>query len=440
MAAPEDAVYCRSDDRHTAVILANLSGRGLRRTGKANTEREMSIQPRIHPLHPDLLETHLSPFCRTTSAIYAGLLALILGGIAVLPLVEVNVAVVGWGILRPTIEKHEVRIPASGAVDQVLVQRGGRVAAGDTILTLRASGLEERIAVVAERVEEQRAHIHDLVLLTRGDTLDRSDSGPRTARYRREYVQLQYELADLGSHEALVEQELERARAMAERGLVSVMEVEDREFRHRQARSAYEMAAHRPMARWQAELGDLMAELRQLEASLEDLIEERAGYVLIAPVTGTIEELLPVSSGSYLRAGEPAAIISPDAPLEAELFVAPKDVGLLSVGMPVRLHVDAFNFSDWGHVPARITAIGADFVVLDQEPAFRVRAGLERTELTLPSGVRGELRKGMTVTGRFLIAERTLLQLLRDDIGDWLDPRRTRSDRGLSVAGRAGAP
>jgi HlyD family secretion protein len=56
---------------------------------------------------------------------------------------------------------------------------------------------------------------------------------------------------------------------------------------------------------------------------------------------------------------------------------------------------------------------------------FKVRCELAQRELVLPSGVRGTLRKGMTLQARFLVARRSLLQLLRDDLSSWLDPVRS---------------
>ena len=47
---------------------------------------------------------------------------------------------------------------------------------------------------------------------------------------------------------------------------------------------------------------------------------------------------------------------------------------------------------------------------------------LDRTELQLRNGFTGRLKKGMTLQARFMVTERTLFQLLRDDVNDWLNP------------------
>jgi HlyD family secretion protein len=86
------------------------------------------------------------------------------------------------------------------------------------------------------------------------------------------------------------------------------------------------------------------------------------------------------------------------------------------------MQIDAFNYNDWGLVTGRVSEIPEDFTLIDGQPVFRVRTTLDQDALTLKNGVRGRLRKGMTLRARFLVTERTLLQLLRDDLNDWLNP------------------
>jgi HlyD family secretion protein len=90
--------------------------------------------------------------------------------------------------------------------------------------------------------------------------------------------------------------------------------------------------------------------------------------------------------------------------------------------MPVRLLIDAFNYSDWGFINGAVVEIPDDYAVINNRPVFRTVVKLEATELALQSGTRRQLKKGMTLRARFVVAERSLWQLLRDDINDWLNP------------------
>ncbi len=47
---------------------------------------------------------------------------------------------------------------------------------------------------------------------------------------------------------------------------------------------------------------------------------------------------------------------------------------------------------------------------------------MDKDFLSLKNGYKGYLKKGMTVFARFVIAERTVMQLLVDKVDNWLRP------------------
>ncbi len=90
--------------------------------------------------------------------------------------------------------------------------------------------------------------------------------------------------------------------------------------------------------------------------------------------------------------------------------------------MPVNFQVDAFNYNEWGMIQGSVVEISNDFVMIQNQPLFRVRCKLNSTELKLKSGFTGKLKKGMTVRAVFVVARRSLMQLLYDNVDDWLNP------------------
>jgi HlyD family secretion protein len=74
---------------------------------------------------------------------------------------------------------------------------------------------------------------------------------------------------------------------------------------------------------------------------------------------------------------------------------------------------------------ATVIDIADDATLSDAQPVFRVRCRLSRNDLRLRGGQRVALGKGMTFRARFVIAERSLFQLLFHGIDDWLNPART---------------
>lgn len=74
-------------------------------------------------------------------------------------------------------------------------------------------------------------------------------------------------------------------------------------------------------------------------------------------------------------------------------------------------------------IEGRVTDVGRDYVLLsEKQPVFKVRCRLNRSYLQLKNGYRGNLRKSMAVRARFLLAERSLWQMLFDKADDWLNP------------------
>jgi len=98
---------------------------------------------------------------------------------------------------------------------------------------------------------------------------------------------------------------------------------------------------------------------------------------------------------------------------------------VVRVGQAVRLQVDAYAYTWWGALDGKVAAIGGDSLAFDRAapPGFKVLVHPAATTLTLPNGTRAELRKGLTVSARFLVARRSVLQLLYDEAGTWLNPQ-----------------
>ena len=69
----------------------------------------------------------------------------------------------------------------------------------------------------------------------------------------------------------------------------------------------------------------------------------------------------------------------------------------MSLGMPVNVQVESFNYNEWGTLPGKVTEISSDFLTDSQGNSFyKVKCQMERNYLMLKSGQKGILKKGMT--------------------------------------------
>jgi HlyD family secretion protein len=379
----------------------------------------------LYPPHllDDSLEQHLARHAVRGRPVYISLLLALGAALALLPVVRVRVSVRGQGLIRPITEKHEARARVSGVIEQILVREGQMVLAGDSMAIVRSSSVEAQARLLRTRVSEEQHAIADLVRLTAREERSPLDAGIfLTARYREESIQTAHERAERALAVERAEGELARMRGLFDRRFASPSDVEAREFDLARARSDAALLEQRTRSRWESELVAARMRLAEVEARLQELGEERSLHIIRAPVGGTVEQVAALSPGSFLQVGEPLAVVSPDTTLVADVYVTPRDIGLLRVGTVARLLVDAFDYNAWGVVPGRVTQISDDFILLDRRPVFKVRCAIDRRELVLANGVRGALKKGMTLQARFLIARRSLLQLIYDDLASWLDP------------------
>lgn len=106
-----------------------------------------------------------------------------------------------------------------------------------------------------------------------------------------------------------------------------------------------------------------------------------------------------------------------------ECYVTPQDIGFFREDMHVNFQLDAFNYNQWGMASGKVYEISGDIINVNNQAVFKVRCSLETTHLKLKNGYKGELTKGMSLTGRFILTQRTISQLIFDKVDDWLNPK-----------------
>src|SRR6218665_2317782 len=94
--------------------------------------------------------------------IYRVLLIGAAGALASLPFVPVDLAVRAPGIVRPAVERVELRPAAGGLVEQGLARDNDRVRAGQPVLVLSSVDVDERLIRNHTLQEEHAARIADL--------------------------------------------------------------------------------------------------------------------------------------------------------------------------------------------------------------------------------------------------------------------------------------
>ncbi|MER9657836.1 HlyD family secretion protein [Mesorhizobium sp. M0152] len=353
--------------------------------------------------------------------IYRLILLSVVATLVSLPLITIAVSVQSAGIIRPTVEKTPLVAPVSGRISRILAVENDLVAQEQEILALDDEVVEEKLRAYKGDIRAKSDLARDLeTLISSGTKAKDPILLTESAKAERaHFLNLLRENQYARSNAAA---ELDRANRLLSAGATPAKAVAEKAFALQTIEVQGEILARRKSAEWHQQLFDLNLRLKELTAAVHQLEKERDLTHIRAPVSGALEQFTGLAPGSYIQAGQTVAWVSPDDELVAEIYVSPKDIGFVREGQSVRLQVDAFNYNQWGLIDATVLGVAQDFTLHDMSPVFKVRCALSRTHLALKNGVIGHLKKGMTVRARFLVAERTLLQLLYNEADDWLNP------------------
>jgi multidrug resistance efflux pump len=364
--------------------------------------------------------SHLHNFYKKSSLIYISSVAFTCVLLAALPFIKVGISAQSPGSLRPLAEKTEVRPLVAGTITRLYARENQPVLKGDTLLLLQSGAMQAQLTLNTRQQAEKTAFISDLTSLVQNRTLAGS---LRTQLYTQQAAQFHYQEQQLRNQLQKSAHELATSQRLYASKVIARIELEDKTFAHRKLLDEARVLTETQRSQWQSDLNTQRASLAELREQQQQLRQESRLYSLTAPVAGSVQQLAGKYVGSYVQAGELLGTISPDGDLLAECYVSPKDIGFIHAGGPVRFQVDAFDYNQWGMIEGQVTDVARDYVLLgEKQPVFKVRCRLNRSYLQLKNGYRGQLRKSMTVRARFLLAERSLWQLLFDKADDWLNP------------------
>ncbi|WP_298733012.1 HlyD family efflux transporter periplasmic adaptor subunit [uncultured Chitinophaga sp.] len=354
-----------------------------------------------------------------TQLIYLTVLVAVLAALIALPFIKVDVSVQAGGLVRPVTEKHELRNLVAGTIAEVLVTDGQKVEKGQQILRLQEEVSNSRLQQNSWELGQREKYIHDLTILAAG-----GGRGLQSALYQQQYQRYQSTLNEQLATVNKLKADMEMYEKLFREKVIARKEFADRQYEYVKSQAAYQSTVQQQRSAWQEELSRLRQESSRLHADTRQLEQEKEWNIIKAPVSGTLQQFSGKYAGGYLQAGELLGIISPDSNLVAECYVTPKDIGYLHAGMPVKFQIDAFNYNEWGLVEGGVQSVENDFVLMNDQPVFKVKCRFAATEVRTSKGVKGSLKKGMTFQARFILTRRSLFQLLYDKTDDWMNPNR----------------
>lgn len=363
-----------------------------------------------------------------TQIIYITVLLAILCILAALPFIRVDVSIAASGIVRPVTEKTELRSLVAGTIEQILVADGASVQKGQVLLRLQEDISNSKLTQNNFELSQRETQIKDL------ETLVAGGSRLQSSLYQQQYARFNASLQEQAATVEKLKIDLEMYEKLFKEKVIAKKEYLDRKYDYEKSKAAYTSAVQQQRSTWATDLNQLRLDDNRLRADNRQLTKEKEWNLIKAPVSGTLQQFTGKYAGGYVQTGDLLGVISPDSNMIAECYVSPRDIGYLKKGMPVRFQVDAFNYNEWGMVKGEILSIDNDFVLINNQPAFKVRCRFASTTLSTTHGVSASLKKGMTLQARFILTKRSLFQLLYDKTDDWINPNNRKSPAVAGVA------
>jgi len=269
-------------------------------------------------------------------------------------------------------------------------------------------------------LNDLQQHIHDLRFLSKGEKPNVFHSDTR----RQEYLFFQKQKNEYETNLSKTSKEYERNKLLFEKKVISEEEFDQYYFEYTRTNNQLASLVDNQISKWQTDLNTYTNSNYEMSSNLNLEEKERDLYVVTSPVSGTLEHFRGIYKGSNIQAGTPIAIISPDSTLFIEIYASPRNIGYLKRGMPVTIKVGSFNYNEWGTIEGTVTDISSDFFsdASTGSVYYKVKCSMDKDFLLHKRGLKGNLKKGMTVSAHFMIARRSLFDLLYQKMDDWINP------------------
>ncbi|MGF1535563.1 MAG: HlyD family type I secretion periplasmic adaptor subunit [Elainellaceae cyanobacterium] len=445
--------------------------------GTPDTTSARVRQTRTQFVNPeDYLSYELGKAVRQLPPLYTRLLAAsisltVFSVIAWAQFSKIDEVAVAAGELVPSAQVRPVRSLEGGVIEEILVEEGEVVVAGDPLVVQEGAlprseveRLQDSTDLVQQDIDRLQAELagdpnagsplQDELLAARLQTFteqqgavesDITRLGAAVAEAEARLTRLQQSLPNAQELLQNARDREARLAQLSETGAVAQFDyiaAKDRltEARDRVSTLEQDIAAQRQVVQ-QAEQSvqqarqerdrlvserrrDILTELNRrteemtgLEGQLSQAELRADAQVITAPITGRVYNIQATLAERTIEPGEELLSILPE---ERELLLEAKllnrDIGFVAEGMPVKVKIDTFPFQEFGIVSGTVVSVSPNATV-DQQlgPVFPVRIRLEETAIAI-GDQEVALIPGMSATGEVVTRRKSVLTFMLEPI------------------------
>jgi len=363
-------------------------------------------------------ESHFVKFNSNSKKIYILVILIVIVAFALLPLINIPISQQSRGVLRTLEKNNKLFTTVYAQIDSINIKENSTVNVGDTLIILNTKKLDKELKSNQTFVVRNQAFIEDISSIFIG-----KESQIKTNLYLKDYIEHKQKKKEIKNKIKQLEKDYLVHKTLYDKSVITESEFDKKKYIFDNAKQALELYERKKRYEWQSKKDKLLEENLKLKAQNELISKEKENYILKAPISGFINNYTGIKKGNFVSPGQFFANITPKGKLIVECYINPTDIGYISKNMDVVFQFDAYNYNQWGLGHGKVIEISHDVFQEKQSIFFKVKCSLDKESLELKNGYQGKLKKGMTLTGRFHLTERTLLELLYDKLDNWLNPR-----------------
>ncbi len=160
-------------------------------------------------------------------------------------------------------------------------------------------------------------------------------------------------------------------------------------------------------------LGEIEAELAEINKSIVKLEDVSARTTVTAPVSGIAKGLTVHTIGSIIEQGKILLEIVPmNKEMVVEALIQPSDIGNVQEGQNVKVKVTAFDFSKYGTISGHLKSISASTFQNEKgESFYKAKIKLEKNYIGLDTQ-KNRILPGMVVQADIITGKKTIIEYL----------------------------
>jgi len=266
--------------------------------------------------------------------------------------------------------------------------------------------LNNQIAMINQQIVQKKNEIKEANTVLKNSEVNRdllaqqiAMTRPLTERGvspRTDMIRLEREMAG-------IQERLEVTRATLPRHESSVKELENK----------VEETKMSFRSRAQKELGDMIAQISQIEESQNSLKDQVTRTLLKSPVKGLVKQIHLNTVGGVVKPGMDLIEVVPlDDKLLVEVQIRPSDIAFIHPGQLAKVKITAYDYSIHGGLDGRVVHISADTMTDNRgQSYYLVKIETDKNYLGAPDKPK-KIMPGMTATVDILTGKKTVMDYL----------------------------